>query len=118
MSEERKDVLGGLEGFRPGPWRKIRRPVNGNDDYWEVAWSDDGELVADGVYGENVDLIARAPELVEEIRRLRGFVTKLLDAGTWFHSAIELHTHDGFDGEELEHEARALLPPTGDSDDQ
>ena len=58
-----------------------------------------------------------APELVEEIRRLRGFVTRLLDAGTWFHSAIELHTHDGFDGEELEHEAHALLP-TGDSDDQ
>jgi hypothetical protein len=71
VSEERSDVLEGLERYQPGPWRKIRRPLNGNDDYWEIAWSDDGELVADGVYGENVDLIARAPELADEIRRLR-----------------------------------------------
>lgn len=115
MADETRDVLEGLEGYRPGPWRKIRRPTNGNDDYWEIAWSDDGELVADGVYGENVNLIARAPNLVAEIQRLREALRPF--------AAFACGTPDGEGVPEAGcdcHNCNAarLLPPTGDDNDE
>jgi hypothetical protein len=49
----------------PGPWHVIKKQSRvGYADY-EVAWSEDGELVCDIVYHEgDANLIAAAPDLL------------------------------------------------------
>ena len=52
----------------PGPWRAVKRAQPIGWAEWEVAWSDDGELVCDVVYHEaDARLIAAAPELLEAL---------------------------------------------------
>lgn len=54
-----------------GPWTKSKvnpKVVNGNDDYYEIIWSQDGELISDGVYGKtNAQLISAAPDMAEAL---------------------------------------------------
>lgn len=53
----------------PGPWRAVKkgRPIGWAD--WEIAWSDDGELVCDVVYtADDARLIAAAPDLLEALK--------------------------------------------------
>jgi hypothetical protein len=75
MTEERRDVLEGLEGYTPGPWR-----MDGNTFVYGLGADRHNGFTAtvprshDTPWDEveaNARLIARAPEMVEEIRRLR-----------------------------------------------
>ena len=153
MSEETRDVLEGLEGFTPGPWKRkategdyaanvIHAQVNiGGDEggallqpIYQVpirpslAVGHDGKVYARLTYDDyrqfpsrdframqlaNARLIARAPELVEEIRRLRKAIRVLPcylnPYGQTYECAVNKPCKACA--------ARALLP-TGDSDDQ
>jgi hypothetical protein len=55
----------------PGPWRVIHKPEAIGFAEYEVAWSDDGELVCDVVYEEaDAHLIAAAPDLLDAVKSL------------------------------------------------
>lgn len=50
--------------FTPGPWHVIKKGNAVGYANYEVAWSDDNELVADVIYEKaNAHLIAAAPDL-------------------------------------------------------
>lgn len=56
----------------PGPWHVLNHGPHYNNpriDHLEIAWSKDGELVTELVYGKaNADLIAAAPDLLAVAR--------------------------------------------------
>lgn len=61
--------VGVMSKHTPGPWRVIQSGMHWNNPgqiNWNIAWSDDGELVTELVYEEaDARLIAAAPELLE-----------------------------------------------------
>jgi hypothetical protein len=125
MSDETRDVLEGLEGFTPGPWR-----MDGNTFVYGLGADRHNRFTApvqrshDTPWDEveaNARLIARAPELVEEISKLRyalGDVCEGYDmlAGkvrpTYDNESYPAHRGDFDDMEESVQRARALLPDT------
>ena len=55
----------------PGPWRVLRMVEPIGYAEFQVAWSDDGELVCDVVYEEaDARLIAFAPELLVALKNM------------------------------------------------
>ena len=134
MSEETRDVLEGLEGFTPGPWRTVEVPTSIGTCHriFPLAWGeeppthggicayDDRTSLNPHAGGEqlaNARLIARAPELVEEIRRLREALLDTLSALDYVVMTDFQDRRYGVGWDRIE-KHRALLPPTGDSDDQ
>ena len=117
---KRKDVLEGLDGYTPGPWRmELNHPecntpprrifyITSDDcsPYMEIATLYEA---GHGVTSKhNATLTARAPELVEEIRELRERLQDYVDAD----EVAQLE--GGGIGGSVEAEARALLPETED----
>jgi hypothetical protein len=98
MSDER-DVLHGLEGYTPGPWTEERPKASERHVIGRESGSDRLVLVAACETDADARLIARAPELVEEIRELRNALKALV---LWAQVA----------GSHLDREIRALLPDT------
>lgn len=91
------DVLAGLEGFTPGEWEVVRVPIEsrgGSNTCFKIGpfhacIYDDGQQAERGISTAaniaNARLIARAPKLVAEIRRLRAKLDALAEgdpAGT------------------------------------
>ena len=110
MSEETRDVLDGLEGYTPGPWRDGggRDHLSGINGERVIFSGWTGGLGSSSQWPDglaNSQLAKRSPELVEEIRRLRAVLSEC---------AKQLAVMGGADGHVRM--ARALLPPTGDSD--
>ena len=73
-----------FDGHTPGPWREIldqgSEDFNGWDELQEMGFNDEAR-----------DLIAAAPDLLAEVKRLRLIVHELLkdadhDTHIWFHS--------------------------------
>ena len=82
MTDKRRDVLDGIGGYVPGPWYATRHP------YWPNAmvrvstrpgdsWSNFGQICY--ATPAEAELIARAPELVEEVRALREAIRNVAD---------------------------------------
>lgn len=93
--------------FTPGPWRLF----NGTDVFLDDGDTSGDHYIADcnmtvaieyGVLKANAALIAAAPDLYAAL-------DAVVNAGGWYPSALEIDTHDGKDGEELEAIARAAL---------
>jgi hypothetical protein len=82
MSDERRDVLEGLEGYTVGPWRFV--PVSHKFSGGIMTCAPQGAGFGEGTLNrrhrkicdnpytdKDARLIARAPDLVKEIRKLR-----------------------------------------------
>lgn len=58
----------------------------------------------------NLDQLRSTAQLEAQNRALRAVMARLLDAGDWFHSCIELDSHDHHvDGEKFEQEIKDIL---------
>lgn len=56
----------------PAPWRVIKKEYPVGYSEYEIAWSEDGELVCDVVYTEaDARLIAAAPDLLEALQAVQ-----------------------------------------------
>ena len=76
MSEKRRDVLEGLDGYSPGPWRDDdgRRALVSSDGCKVIFSGWTGGTGSSSVWPRgtaNSRLAKRAPDLVDEVRALR-----------------------------------------------
>ena len=75
--------------WTPGPWRVINNGPHWNNQRitnWEIAYSQDGELVAEHVYAEaDAYLMAAAPELFDALDGLLSELdsTPEIDLSSW-----------------------------------
>jgi hypothetical protein len=110
MSDERRDVLHGLEGYTPGPWTEERPKASERHVIGRESGSDRLVLVAACETDTDARLIARAPELVEEVRELREGLREIAKAeGPYSRDPLE---HASNCIEHMQRIARALLPDT------
>ena len=128
MTDKRRDVLDGIGGYVPGPWYATRHP------YWPNAmvrvstrpgdsWSNFGQICY--ATPAEAELIARAPELVEEIRELRVALEHMVcnciacEGLGELREAVQAWDVPGAPVPECGvcRDARALLPTTGDNDE-
>lgn len=77
-----------------------------------------GRMATSSTYAGASDTLSEARSAISqqavEVDKLKACITKLLDNSTVFHSAIEIDVHNknGFDAEQWEEEAMALLGRT------
>lgn len=73
-----------------GDWRVIKKAQRiGYADY-EIAYSDDGELICDIVYSEaDARLIAAAPNLLDALKGILGAWNMVCDANGWERDHIQ-----------------------------
>lgn len=100
-----------MAGFTKGPWELDGISISGSCTRGgdvclmgePAQWSGDTPRMLDN-YKANANLIAAAPDLYEALEAI-------LNAGVFYHSAIEIDTYapNYKDGEQLEAQARAAM---------
>ena len=92
--------------FTKGQWLSSAK-INSTDDAVITSTVNDEKITIAKVYGhshvyDDANLIAAAPKMY-------ALLDKLLNAGSWYSSALEIDTYEGYDGEELKKMIETVL---------
>ena len=94
--------------FTKAPWFH-----NGDDCDWSLWYqNNDGmdESILCATYLGNIDVQNEADmNLIAAAPKMYALLDKLLNAGSWYSSALEIDTYEGYDGEELKKMIETVL---------